>query len=430
MRKILGIALCLLLALGNASAAVSVRMEDTAALLDSDGAEIVAPGLYSDIVSLGENLFAAGDAGRFALMNGAGERLTDAVYELFHLEDGMLLAKRDGYWGMLGPDGAELSTFEFGQIVPTGAGGCWALRGDADDMESDLLCLLDASGAETSTGVYVRKMGREASEGLLPVLLPGSGLWGYCDAQGAVCIAAAYSYAGNFASGRAVVVLNGRYGAIDAEGRAVTEPDYDFMEISPAGFILAARAREGAWVLDLNGREIAAYAGENGFAALVGDGYSVADADALRVYDASGALRVEVDPEAAVYEGLNGQLILSEGMWGEACVYILGTQERYQNLYPLGSAGGTGVYACMEAPAARYVNDLLGEVQISVDMDAALYGLVDASGAQRLPCAYASIEFLGEERFLARDDALWRVIDLDGKLYWSHPITKTEAPSS
>lgn len=462
MRRILQVILCLLMAFGSANAAMCVRMEDGAALLREDGVEIVPAGEYADIVSLGGGCFAAQQqGGRYALMDADGLLRTEAVYDALCLAESgdaalvptgsaraegvsangdganadraeatLLIAQRDGSWGLLGADGAERSAFEYGQIVPTGAGGFWAIRGSADDMDSDAIYLLDEDGQEVETGVFVRKMGRKAGDGLLPALMPGTGLWGYLDAQGRVAIAARYSYAGGFVSGRAVVVLNGRYGAIDAQGRALTEPDYDYMEISPLGFILAARAQEGAWVLGPDGQEIASYEGENCSAALVGGGYAVADDDALRVYDADGQLLAESGPNAAVMEGLDGQFILSDGMWGERCVRLLGTDAAYQNLYPLGMSGGSAVYACMEANAARYVNDLLGEIQLSVDMETARYGIVDANGVQRLPCNYESIECLGDDRFLVYTEAGWQVIGLDGRVYWSRAATKTEAPSS
>ena len=419
MKRIAAIAAALMMICGFARAEVCVRMDDGAALLREDGTEIVSVGAYADIVSLGDGLFAAQDPeGGYALMDGTGRLLSEERYDALRPGQGLLPAQRDGGWGLLDAGGAERSSFIYGQIVPTGAGGYWATLGDADDLESDLLVLLDENGQESATGVYVRKLG-SASEGLLSVFLPGTGLWGYCDAGGRVVIAARYSYAGPFISGCAAVVCDGRYGAIDTAGAYVADPDYDFIEISEAGFLLAARNQEGVWVLDPDGSEIAAYEDENCFAALVGEGYMVADAETVRIFDAAGAQIAEAGAKASVSEGMNGQLILSDGMWGEACVGILGTQARYQNLYPLGTSEGGGVYAYMEANAARYVNDLLGEIQLSVDMESARYGIVGADGVQRTPFAYLSIAYLADDRFLARSELEWQMIDADGRIYWS-----------
>lgn len=422
MRKLILAALCLAMLLGSARAAVSARMEDGAALLSLDGQEQVAFGIYADIVPLGNDLFAALDGRHYALMDGSGRLLTTAVYEEIRPAGAHLMAKRESGWGLLTTLGLEASAFVYGQIVPAEAGVYWATRGGSDNLDVGALCILDAEGAETQTRVYVRKLGQAGSVDLLPVLLSGSGRWGYCDAQGRMAIAARYDYADPFVAGRAVVVVNGRYGAIDIRGHALVEADYDFLEVSQEGLMVAVRNREGAWALDSSGREIAFYEGEALFAALVGENYMIADADHLRVYDGQGRLAVEAEPSASVCEGLNGQLILSDGMWGESCVGVVGTQARYQNLYPLGTAGGGAVYACMEAASARFMNNLLSEVQISVDMDTAHYGLVNGAGEQILPCLYEEISWLADDRFLVRTEDEWRMIDAAGKAYWSRPL--------
>ena len=216
---------------------------------------------------------------------------------------------------------------------------------------------------------------------------------------------------------------------IDRSGDWIVEPAYDFLEISESGFILAADA-DGVRLLDMNGGEIAAYLEENIYAALVGADYVIEDGESLRIFDASGVLLEEFAPDVSVTEGVGEQLIISEGMWGETCVRLLGTQESYQNLYPLGMAGEEPVYACMEVNAARYMNDLLQEIQIAVDMDSARYGMVNGAGEQILPCEYISIEYLSDDRFLVRTERQWQMIDSAGKVYWRRRVTQTEAPNS
>lgn len=424
MKRIAILAVCAALLLGSAHAAVAVRMENTAALVELDGAEIVAEGMYEDIVPLGEDRFAVTqDGARYALMDGRGALLTYEIYDELRLREGVLSARRDGGWGLLDSEGAEISAFDYGEIVPTGAGGCWALR-EADGLNDVLL--LDADGKERESGMRVRETGAPG-EGLLPVELE-SGLWGYCDAAGEMAIPARYDWAGRFDGGCAVAVDGGRYGAIGADGAWVAAPEYEYLQISPSGFLLAAG--EGrVEVLSAEGETLATYAGTGVWAALAGAGYVIGDAEALRVYDESCALLAELAPDAALSEGVGDQLVLSEGMWGEKCVRILGTEATYQNLFPLGTAGGEAIYACMTVNAARYENDLLHEVQVSVDMDSARYGVVNAAGEEILPCRYRSIEFLGDDRLLVRADRLWRVIDTAGRGYWYSRVRRTAAPS-
>ena len=179
-----------------------------------------------------------------------------------------------------------------------------------------------------------------------------------------------------------------------------------------------------------DGSVIAEYSGEGAWAALAGEGCVVGDDEALRVLDSEGKPLETLAPDASVSEGVGGQLVISEGMWGEVCVRLSGTDAAYQNLYPLGTANGVAVYACMEANAARYQNDLPNEVQVSVDMDSARYGLVNGASEQLLSCDYLSIQYLADDRFLARTESQWRMIDSRGEVYWRGGFTQTAAPNS
>ena len=424
MKRIAILALLVMLAFGNALAAVSVRMDDAAALLTEDGTELIPTGAYADIVPLGGGLFAASSDGvLFALMDSDGNLQSDALYDGFRMEDEVLLAQRNGTWGLISEDGAELGAFEYSRIETDGEGGLWALR---DEEGADALLLLDLDGRTRDSGLRVLRIG-EASEGLLPVQLE-AGRWGCCDREGQLAIQANYDFIGSFVSGRAAAVTDGRYGAIDQSGEWIVEPVYDFLEISKEGFILAADM-DGAWLLDMDGGERAAYVEEDVYAALAGAGYVIENGESLRIFDASGALLEELAPDASVSEGVGEQLVISEGMWGEHCVRLLGTEVAYQNLYPLGTAGEEAVYACMEVNAARYVNDLLREIQIAVDMDTARYGLVNGVGEQILRCNYVSIEYLSDDRFLVRTERQWQMIDSRGKIFWRRRVTQTEEPS-
>lgn len=430
MKKLMPVLLCILLMLGCAQAAVSVRMEETAALLDRDSGEIIPPGEFGDIVPLGEGLFAAERDGLYALMDGAGELRTGNVYSQIRIREGLILAETGGKWGILNADGTERSEFIYSMIVPGNSKNCWALLGDPNDMESDKLYRIDPEGRRHATRIYVRAMNHEASGGLLGILVPGSGKYGYCDALGRIAIEAKYEYAGRFVNGLAAVVVDGKYGAIDREGRTVIPAEYDFLEISESGFAIAAKNLEAAYVFRPDGSEAARYEGEDIYIALVGEGYAVVDSHFLYVYDASGEMLLEAPAGSVVLEGVDGELIISEGMWGEECVYLNGSDRRYQNLYPLGNVSGEPVYAFMTANVGRYMNDLLGEIQLSTDMDSARYGVVDGEGEILLDSIYLSIENIGEDRLLARTEEEWQVIDLSGSVLWSHAAPmQTEEPS-
>lgn len=426
MKAWLAMLLCLWLLTGSALAQLPLRMETTAALVDEGGGELVAAGIYEDIVSLNGALFAAQQGGLWALMDAQGRLLTEPVYSRLRWENGMLLAELEGSWGLLNEEGTALCPFEYSLIVPNGSGACWALVSDPDDMDSDRLYRIDALGRRHATQLYVRDVGEHASEGMLRVIPRGESRYGYADAMGSLCIEAIYDYAGDFINGVAPVVLDGCYGAIDSSGGTVVPAEYDFLEIGSGGLIVAARQQASAYVFDASGRELARYDGEDIYIAAVGEGYAVIDADFMYLYDGSCTLQLEAPPSAVAMEGINGQMIISDGMWGEACVQLSGTQQRYQNLYPLGTAGGEAIYACMEADVGRYVNDRLGEVQLSTDMDSARYGVVNAAGEKLIPCKYLSLDYLADDRLLARTQGRWLLIDASGAVLWEHAADEGE----
>lgn len=429
MKKLLSIMLSLLLLCGWANADLCVRTDEGALLLSREGGEIIPFGVYEDIVPLGGGLYAARLDGYYALMDETGDILSNFAYSFLELHGEVLVAEAGGLRGLLSPAGEALTPFEYTRILPVGDGRFWAIRGEADDLESDELFILDPDGGKTDTGLFVRRM-QAAGNGMLSVMLPVSGLWGYCDADGEIIIPARYSHAGAFLHGRAAVVENGLWGAIDTGGRTVIPAEYDYLEICAGGFVLAGLSQQGVWVFDLDGNETARFEGEETAAAPVGEGYAVYDGETVILYAASGEILARGGQGASIAKGLDGQFILADGPWGEKCVGIVGTEGLYQNLYPLGYASGEPVYAHMEANFARFINDRLGEVQVSVDMDSARYGVVNARGEVLLPAEFETIISIGDDRLLCHVDDYWQVSDTAGNIYWSRGVRQIEEPSS
>lgn len=422
--------LCLCMIWGSAHAAVSVRMDGGALLLREDGNEIVPMDVYEDIVALGNDLFAAQKDGLYLLLDGEGKARTEALYSDLRPAGDMFMACRDGSWGLLDASGAEIGAFAYEIIIMDESGHFWAMKTTGSRLMTEDVFLLDAAGTERNTAVQVGKLSDEAGEGMIAVYLPENALWGYMDAQGAMMIPARYSYAGAFACGRAAVVQDGRWGVIDAGGAWVVSPEYDALEISEAGFILAMQSGEGVYLLDMDGGEIAFHEGDENFACAVGNGYSLYDGRDLHLCDASGTVLETISRLGSVYAGLNGQWILSDGAWGENCVYLSGTEKKWQNIYPLGVAGEDALYVCMQVNVARYVSELLGEVQLAADMETARYGVIGADGEERIPCEYEIIEYPGNERLLLYGDGMWSMTDTQGRVYWSYGTKQSEEPSS
>jgi len=430
MKKLISIMLCLLLVLGGAGAEICIRLDDGALLLRRDGGETVPLGVYEDIVPLGGGLYAARQDGLFALMDKSGSLKTEFIFTFMEWSGDVLIAQSGNMRALLTPGGEMLTPFAYTRIQPDGSGRFWAIKADGSDLESDELFVLDIYGNETATGLFIRRMGEAGEGSILPVMRPSSGLWGYCDTDGEMIIPALYSYASPFRHGLAAVVQGGFWGVIGTDGQTVVAPQYDYLEICPGGFLLAGLSQQGVWVLDLNGNEIAYYEGEETGAAPMSEGYAVYDGEAVTLYSAAGEVIVQGGQGASAADGLDGQVIFADGPWGEKCVGLAGTEPRYQNLYPLGYANDEPVYAYMVANSARYINDRLGEVQVSVDMESARYGVVNSEGEVLIPAEFESILYLDEDRLLCRVDNYHQVMDTAGNIYWSRGVRQIEESSS
>lgn len=415
--------------LGRATAAVSVRLEEDALLLDESGSVIVPVGTYADIVRLDDERFAAGSQDGYALMDAQGRLLTGMDYDELRIAGGMIAARSEQGWQLMDRAGTPAGAQYYTSIVAADDGGFWALRPDEYGTEAQQLWIIGADGSARATGLMLQHMDDRAGDGLIAVADAKTGLWGYVDSEGAMAVPAVYSHAGCFVSGCAPVVQEGRYGALNTGGELCVPAEYDFLQVSPSGFILAAAYGRGVYVFGTDGDMTASYEGGDLFGMLAGDGYAVAAADQLQVYNAKGEIIARDSGSAAVYNGLSGQVIISDGAWGEKCVYLSGTEEYWQNIYPLGMAGGKPVYACMEANVARYMNDMLGEIQIAVDMDSVRYGVIGAGGTVLIDCDYRSIEYLTDDRLLVRTRDQWLMIDTRGSVYWAIGAIPSEEAS-
>lgn len=418
-KSLILMAICLCMIWDGAHAAVSVRMDEGALLLREDGNEIVSLGVYEDIVALGNDLFAAEKDGLYLLLDGEGKARTEARYSDLCPAGDVFLACRDGLWGLMDVAGTEIGEFAYETVTTDGEGHFWAMQTVGGRISTGDVFLLDAMGGKINATVQIGELSDTAGDGLIAVYLPETAQWGYMDAQGEMVIPAQYSTAGAFACARAAVVQNGCWGVIDTGGGCIVSPEYDALEISQAGFIIGMQSGIGVYLLNLNGEEIAFYEGDECFACVVGNGYSLYDGRELYLYDASGTFIESISRLGSVYAGLNGQWILSDGAWGENCVYLSGTEKKWQNIYPLGMAGEDALYVCMQVNVARYVSELLGEVQLAVDMETARYGVLGADGEARIPCEYETIEYLGNERLLLYGDGMWSMTDTRGAVYWN-----------
>lgn len=418
MKKITILLLCLLAAAcANASASVAVRMKDVAVLLTREGETLVEPGTYADIVPLDGGCFAAKTGERYALMDEDGICRTEAIYERIAAGNGGFLVEADGVWGILNRDGKILAEPAFSEIRFDGAGGFWTVT------EEGMLGRIAAGGSRMTTEHFVLRTADAPTEGLLCVQSAENDRFGYIGTDGNFAIAPVFDYAEPFVCGVAPVTFGGGRGAIDTSGAYVLPPVYDTLQISGAGALLAGKRGAGVTAFDRSGNEIARYLGETVSAAVAGDGWVIYDGTQVRAFDASGEEILRANADAAVLPGIGGAWIVSDGAWGEACVRLYGSDAVYQDLFPLGTSGGEAIYGVLTVPTARYMNDLLGEIQLSTDMDSVRYGIADARGNALTECIYLSLDFVEDDRLLARTETDWRMIDARGNVIWSAPAS-------
>ena len=418
-KRLTGI-LCLIIICATASAAVSVRTENGSALLSADGATIAEWGRYADIVPLGGDLFAAGDAGSYALMNAQGEGISAAGYGYLECADYAVIAEKDGKLGLLDKSGREISGFEYAAITEGENGVYWALSGDSASALGMELCIL-GSGVENKTGLRLLGIGNRPYNGLLSARL-SDGHSGYIDAEGNMAIAAQFQHASDFVNGCAAVALDDKFGAIDTSGALIIPAEYDFLQVSEYGYIIAAQMAGRVAVFDMHGALIDEYFGENISIGLVGRHYTVCDEISLRVYSESHEMLFETAPTASVSVGIGDQLIVSRGTFGENSTRIRGTERDYQNIVPLGVIDGEAVYASISVNAVKYEDNMLGEIQYALDMTGVRCGVIDSKGEKLLEDEYLSVEMLGEDRLLVQTEYEWQMIDISGKVYWSGDV--------
>ena len=139
MRLLRGIAVLAALWLCAAGAAaealVCVSTEACAALLTAGGAEVVAPGTYSDVYAVVEGeryaLGASAD-GRtlYALADSSGNLLTEMEYELLAADGEAILFRQDDLYGAMDMDGNALLPAAYTQLVSAGGGAFLALATD------------------------------------------------------------------------------------------------------------------------------------------------------------------------------------------------------------------------------------------------------------------------------------------------------------
>lgn len=416
LRRAIAVALAALALLGaaQAEAALCVVAPQRVALTDGQGNELLSgEGVEALFEVRAGALYAAGRKGAYRLYDGTGHLLGKTVFGMIDDAGDALVYRQGGLYGAMDAAGSVLLRPRWTQLVWDGAGGWLALDGDPLDDLPDEVIHLDGSGAARRTGVATASGLAPVEGGRMPYM-DGAGRWGAVNAFGEATVDAEWLGVGPFKSGVAIVSGPKGFGLIGADGGVLLEHEWEWMDRSDA--MLAAMNGDGVEVYAPDGsRCLFSIPGAWREAALAGDCLWVSDAAHSRLYGADGALLYEGAPGTTFAAGAGGQVIASDGAWGEACQWLIdpdgsAASGRFQQLLPLGE----GRYAWLELDGIEYYSAELEAIQKSWDYTNPRYGLMDGAGNVLLPAQYREIRALGPDRLLLITDEAATLADRDG----------------
>ena len=145
----------------------------------------------------------------------------------------------------------------------------------------------------------------------------------------------------------------------------------------------------------------------------------------IQVWDANGMCKMQLNALASVAWG-GGSLVVSNGIWGEPCCAIYGSDgtpktDFYQHILYLGDGEDGALYAFLTFDAEEYIDENLGETRYNTDADSVRYGLMDENGGEILPAEYLQLRLVSEKLLFAETEDVYGVMDLQGN--WLYCVT-------
>lgn len=225
-------------------------------LLDDARCEIlVQPGEYEGLFALTDALFAARTAEGWLLLGEEGTALSEEIWEDVYEENGVLLCKKDGLYGVYGLDLSTMYEHVYTQIVSNGQGGFLALKTEPNDERGDGVYLLDGKGGETATGTVIVYGLNPFSCDRSAAVGSGGKRTGYLAPDGTWAITAQYGYGAAFVQeGLAVASADSGAGVIDVDGNWIISPKYETVLLSEENRLLAVSVGERMGLYDIRER--------------------------------------------------------------------------------------------------------------------------------------------------------------------------------
>lgn len=421
------LALLLLANLFGASALAAIPVNaNVAALVGEDGATIIAPGEYAQIVDFGmPGLFAAllPDGG-YAIVDETGARRGDATYDYLENVDGAIFYARGEKYGVLDAELNEVVPCEYTWLVSNGEGGFLALRTDIWDDSPDGVYLIDQSGYVSPTGVKVASILWPFSGGMSQALSVDNGRYGYLNTDGQWQLQPQYAYADQFVNGLAVATLDSGSGMIDTRGNWRIMPKYDFVG-RPAGsdgLIAAVRYNELVDVFrasDLSYLYTLTCDAEGAYTALSGKILLVFSTDGVRAVNDAGETVIETSAAGSIVSAGRRRLFVHPDEWGAKTAYLADVNGKrlsaeYQDLGLFSTVDGRDYFTVRSFDVERTENGL------NWLSDTMRCGLIDEDGREILPIVYSELSSPAPGYIQASDEEGVHLLKLDDTEIWSY----------
>lgn len=421
------LALLLLASLFGASALAAIPVNaNVAALVGEDGATIIAPGEYAQIVDFGmPGLFAAllPDGG-YAIVDETGARRGDATYDYLENVDGAIFYARGEKYGVLDAELNEVVPCEYTWLVSNGEGGFLALRTDIWDDSPDGVYLIDQSGYVSPTGVKVASILWPFSGGMSQALSVDNGRYGYLNTDGQWQLQPQYAYADQFVNGLAVATLDSGSGMIDTRGNWRIMPKYDFVG-RPAGsdgLIAAVKYNELVDVFragDLSYLYTLTCDAEGAYTALSGKILLVFSTDGVRAVNDAGETVIETSAAGSIVSAGRRRLFVHPDEWGAKTAYLADVNGKrlsaeYQDLGLFSTVDGRDYFTVRSFDVERTENGL------NWLSDTMRCGLIDEDGREILPIVYSELSSPAPGYIQASDEEGVHLLKLDDTEIWSY----------
>ena len=367
------------------------------------------------------SLFAVGcirnDQLSYSLYTEEGIALTYETYDMIREQSGVLIFRKGSLFGAMTLNGELIIEPVYTQLT-TGDGMHFLVtKTDVYDDEPDAVFSLIPGQEPLPLDLRTNRCLEPFSDGLMRFRAADRQRYGYLDTYGNTAIPPVFEAAEPFSAGTAKVQMEGYSGLIDTSGIFLVPCIYDSVQKADGFFLCEGEA--GAEVLEASDRT-RVFLIDQKYSACTAIGCFIvlSDDSATRILDSSGEVVAECSPAARAVEGLDGGLILFDGLWGESCCTLMDRSGKmlgkgYQQLQVCGELF---VYAVFRG--VPYISRELNEIRYSCDENSVMYGILSGSGEVLMPAACKEIRCIGKDRYLLLSGSELLVIDGQGEAIW------------